>query len=89
MDADALKTSRVNIHGNLCCCSSVDDLQVSNILGNIEEPLTYPQLTNYYTSAKYLAKLNALKSPQVRIKLSYSEAWLGAVMVLLQCKAFD
>ncbi|MGE6382236.1 sigma-54 dependent transcriptional regulator [Shewanella baltica] len=63
MDADALK----NIAGQhpwqpMLLLGNVDDLQVSNILGNIEEPLTYPQLTELLHFCQVFGQV---KRPQV------------------------
>ena len=63
MDADGLK----NIAGQhpwqpMLLLGNVDDLQVSNILGNIEEPLTYPQLTELLHFCQVFGQV---KRPQV------------------------
>ena len=63
MDAEMLK----NIAGQhpwqpMLLLGNVDDLQVSNILGNIEEPLTYPQLTELLHFCQVFGQV---KRPQV------------------------
>ncbi|MBU1391005.1 MAG: sigma-54 dependent transcriptional regulator [Gammaproteobacteria bacterium] len=63
MDAETLK----NIAGQhpwqpMLLLGNVDDLQVSNILGNIEEPLTYPQLTELLHFCQVFGQV---KRPQV------------------------
>ncbi|WP_317630242.1 sigma-54 dependent transcriptional regulator [Shewanella sp. SM101] len=63
MDADGLK----NIAGQhpwqpMLLLGNVDDLQVSNILGHIEEPLTYPQLTELLHFCQVFGQV---KRPQV------------------------
>ncbi|WP_413491028.1 sigma-54 dependent transcriptional regulator [Shewanella baltica] len=63
MDAETLK----NIAGQhpwqpMLLLGNVDDPQVSNILGNIEEPLTYPQLTELLHFCQVFGQV---KRPQV------------------------
>ncbi|QYX66975.1 sigma-54 dependent transcriptional regulator [Shewanella putrefaciens] len=63
MDVETLK----NIAGQhpwqpMLLLGNVDDLQVSNILGNIEEPLTYPQLTELLHFCQVFGQV---KRPQV------------------------